>query len=461
MKIKIIFTLINLLLIIYNSYSFTVDNYVDAKKDAVTYEELYLFITFQKYLSVIEITYDTGDTEIVNGFVNETSVCLLHEFINIDRKITKIKYIYNNNTIIMKEFESFPTYVRRRTEHIIICLVNKNDEDGTYKKMNYNSIFVSNGFLNDFIKKQHPLSTYTFKQLDTHLQEHNLGKMEDFFNDHIVPIEDKNVQFSSIKLPNNWFLMGKVNGLGSQNEFISTRYVSKSLKLNYIKLINNKYNIFLSLNEKKFKNDDVGTYVIYYVEPKHFVVFAQITKVVTIKDHYQILYIQRLYSTLNLNIYDKYSKIDIYSREDGHTLTSVSLPSSKVDEEMQHKLDPSSSNDSNHLTEYSDDEFDKKPDAKKLKREIKIIEKFTCENINAVGKYKYEDIIITVITAEQFDDIAETLGEYNIKGTYEYQNTTRNFVKCKKSYINADINSELKDFLVEDDQDINFFYPSK
>ena len=102
---KIIFIYINLLLIIYNSSGFIVNDYAAARQNVKEFDKNENFKNLKSHLAVIEIIYITGKI-FVNGFVNENSVSILNDFVpnDIPFSILRIRYIYNNNLITLSDF---------------------------------------------------------------------------------------------------------------------------------------------------------------------------------------------------------------------------------------------------------------------------------------------------------------------------------------------------------------------
>ena len=449
MTTRIIFIYINLLLIIYNSNGFIVDDYAAARQNVKEFDGNENFKNLKSHLAVIEITYETGK-KLVNGFVNQNSVSILNDFVpkDIRLSILSIRYIYNNNSITLSDFN----YEKKTFgNEVFFSIMSSNKQD--IKKIDSN-IFVNRSFLSNISGDMH---SYSRDQLNDHLKTLKLGSLKDFFDCYIE--FNNTFKFNSIELSDKWYIFGKVNG-SNQNELIPTSYISNNFSLNTINRVNrvgyyNRGAIFLSLNEERFNNDDVGSYLLYL--PKHkgvkqLKIFGQITNVRLTKDNVQILSIYAFKHNVKFDTCYNYHKIESSQIEDGYTLTPVSSPSSKVEEDKQQELTQSESNDSGILQETSDE----MPITKKLKLDVEDKVQILCENINVLGEHIIKDLIIEVTKVELMPPVAENYGIYHIQGTYAYKNKISNFVQCNKGDINTDFN----DYLV-DDKGIKFFYTHK
>ena len=452
MTTRIIFICINLLLIVYNSNGFIVDDYAAARQKVKEFDEHEQIKNLKSHLVDIEIIYKTGARELVRGYVNEKSVSILTDFIDNDIlfSILCIKYIYNKKSITMSDLEF--QKINGRADFFTIASSNEQDI-----KIIDNNFFLSNRGIS--LITQNGLSNYTKEKLNEYLHHLKLGSVVDFID---VYDYDNDFIFNSIKLSDKWYILGKVNG-SNQIELIPPLYISNSFYLNNIGVkrgVNNTYTLFLSLNEKKFNQDDVGSYLIYLTTLDGPKVFAQITKVVT-KGNVQILYIQKLSNKLKINIKYKYSKIESTPIEDGYTSTSLSSPSSKVEEDKQQELTQSESNDSGILQET----IDELPAAKKSKPNVEDIvielENFTCGSIITKGEYILKSRNITInVTEEVIDDYFSNSSSgnlYLIKGYYTYNSVTKYFTACHSS----DDAKGHDDYLVTNEEDGGIdFYPN-
>ena len=443
MATKIIFICINLLLI-YNSNGFIVDDYAAARQNVEVFDKHEQLKYLKSHLAVIEIIYTTGAREFVRGYVTENSVSILKDLIDNDLlfSILSIKYIYNKKSITLSDLE----YQKKVGRTNFFTIASSNEQDR--KIVDYN-FFIRTSTIK--FLTQTDLIHHTQDKLNQHLHVLKLGRINDF-----VDVSDSvnKFVFNSIKLSDKWYIFGKVNGRESQDELIPTSYISNSFYLYTIGIGEgvNIFTSFLSLKNESFNQDDVGSYLIYLTQTGDFRVFAQITKVIPIKDKVQILHIHRLNNQIRFNINFKYTKIENRTIKDGYTLTPVSSPSSKVEEDKQQELTQSESNDSGILQETSDE----MPITKKLKLDVEDKVQILCENINVLGEHIIKDLIIEVTKVELMPSIAENHGIYHIQGTYAYKNTISNFVQC----IKGDINTEFNDYLV-DDKGIKFFYTYK
>ena len=456
MAIKIIFICINLLLI-YNSNGFSVDDYAAARQNVKELEEYEEFKSLKSHLADIKITYNTGDIELVYGYVNENSVTILNNFIHndIQYSIIKISYTYNKKLITMSDLQIQKNSSGRKTYISSIVSSNKSE----IKNIDYNILFLSDSTVYNILRSVLKIKNHTIVELNQLLHTLKLGETNDFINEGD---SDGTFNFCSINLSDKWYIYGKVNG-SSKNELISTSYISESFNLRNILKIKGEQALsipFLSLNEKKFNQDDVGAYLIYLTALDGPKVFAQITKVVT-KGNVQILYIQKLSNRFKIHIKYKYSKIESTPIEDGYTLTSLSSPSSKVEEDKQQELTQSESNDSGILQET----IDELPAAKKSKPNVEDIvielENFTCGSIITKGEYILKSRNITInVTEEVIDDYFSNSSSgnlYKIKGYYTYNSVTKYFTACHSS----DDAKWHDDYLVTNEEDGGIdFYPN-
>ena len=455
MTTRIIFIYINLLLIIYNSNGFIVDDYAAARQNVKEFDGNENFKNLKSHLAVIEIIYETGK-KLVNGFVNENSVSILNDFLpkDIRLSISRIRYIYNNNLITLSDVK----YEKQTNwQEYFFSITSSNKQD--IKKIDYN-IFLNKVFITNITRDSH---IYTKDQLNYHLQVRKLGSVEDF-SVFLNPV-DKTFKFKSIELSDKWYIFGKVNG-SNQNELIPTSYISNNFSLNIINIINdnNRSISFLSLNEEKFNKDDVGSYLLYlpqYRGIKQLKIFGQITKIRSIKDNVQILSIHKLHNDKKFNSSYNYLKIESRLVEDGYTLSSVSSPSSKVEEGKQQDLTQRESNDSGILQETSDE----LPAAKKSKPNVEDIvtelENFTCGSIITKGEYilKSRNITINVINTEPENFYSNNINGnlYLITGYYTYNSVTKSFTACHSS----DDAKWYDDYLVTEEKDGGIgFYPN-
>ena len=455
MTTKIIFIYINLLLIIYNSNGFIVDDYAAARQNVKEFDENENFKNLKSHLAVIEIRYETG-TKLVNGFVNENSVSILTYFVPNDilYSILSIRYIYNNNLITLSYF-NYEKKTFGNENFFSITSSNKQD----IKKIDFN-IFLNRTFLSNISGHTH---FYTKDELNDRLKFLKLGSVEDFFN-FLIAV-DKTVKFKSIELSDKWYIFGKVNG-SNQHELIPTSYISNNFSLNILNIVGEFTSsiIFLLLNEEKFNKDDVGSYLLYlsqYKGVKKLKIFGQITEVRSIKDNGQILFIHKFNNEAKIDISNTYRKIESRLVEDGYTLSSVSSPSSKVEEGKQQDLTQRESNDLGILQETSDE----LPAAKKSKPNVEDIvtelENFTCGSIITKGEYilKSRNITINVINTEPENFYSNNINGnlYLITGYYTYNSVTKSFTACHSS----DDAKWYDDYLVTEEKDGGIgFYPN-
>ena len=451
MTTKIIFICINLLLI-YNSNGFIVDDYAAARQNVKEVEEQETFKDLKSHLAVIEITYETGK-KLVNGYVTENSVSILNDFLPKDIRLSRIRYIYNNNLIILSDVK-----YEKKTHCLeyFFSIASSNKKD--IKKIDSN-IFLNISFIGNMTGN---INFFTKNELNYHLQVRKLGSVEDFLV-FLNPV-DKTFKFNSIELSDKWYIFGKVNG-SNQNDLIPTSYISNNFSLNILNRegYNNKVITFLSLNEEKFNKDDVGSYLLYlsqYKGVKQLKIFGQITKVRSTKDNVQILSIHKINNKEKFDISHNYRKIESRLVEDGYTLSSVSSPSSKVEEGKQQDLTQRESNDLGILQETSDE----LPAAKKSKPNVEDIvtelENFTCGSIITKGEYilKSRNITINVINTEAENFYSNNINGnlYLITGYYTYNSVTKSFTACHSS----DDAKGHDDYLVTKEEGGKKFYPN-
>ena len=450
MTTRIIFIYINLLLIIYNSNGFIVDDYAAARQNVEVFDKHEQLKYLKSHLAVIEIIYKTSAREFVRGYVTENSVSILKDLIDNDLlfSILSIKYIYNKKLITLSDFEH---QKKRKSNFFTIASSNEHDR----KIIDYN-IFIRTSTIN--FLTQTDLIHYTQDKLNQHLHDLKLGRVNDFVD---VADSVNKFEFNSIKLKDKWYIFGKVNGRKSQDELIPTYYISNSFYLNTIGIGEGvkTFTSFLSLKKEKFNQDDVGSYLIYLTQTGYFRVFAQITKVIPIKDNVQVLHIHRFNNLIRFNINFKYTKIEFKLVEDGYTLTSISSSSSKVEEDKQQELTQRESNDLGILQETTDE----LPAAKKSKPNVEDIvtelENFTCGSIITKGEYilKSRNITINVINTEAENFYSNNNGNlYIISGYYTYNSVTKSFTACHSS----DDAKGHDDYLVTKEEGGKKFYPN-
>ena len=448
---------INLILMIYSCNAVIVDNY-DQIYDQIKYNEKSLesLQKIEKIITTITITDENDNTIHVNAFVNEDSVFFIRNLIKEDLNIKTITYSYNNHFITMSNFEQ-----NKSVRKIIYILYSIFKKDSPQRKIeNFSSIFLT-GSNTTFIFDQMFTSKFNQHTLSTYLNENRLESIGFYYPE--VKIKENFIFYlQSLNLISylNWYIIGKIKGaIDNKFKLIPLKYIDRDISLYrlYCPELTLKNKLFISLNNAKFTSDDVGAYLIYKTKHGDLKIFAQITDVHKTKDNNQILFLQLLtnsYKPYNTYIYKQYSSSPI---EEGD-LSKQLVPYETVTLEESSLTGQEHSNSEQHNplkrpnTDYASPENSKLP---RSGENYKILLKFTCKNINELGDYKFNDVIIHVTKIDNQDIASEMLVLYDIKGTYTYGRINREFYSCH----NGNESSNNKPYLIINNKNGEGFYP--
>ena len=451
MNFKKIILLINLILMIYSCNAVIVDNYDQSKYTSILNRDLK---QIQKEITTITITEENNDTIHVNAFVNEYSVYYLKNLIKEYLNIKTIKYIYNNHFITMSNFEkNF-----RNCSNAIYSIVNKHRPP---KKTKISSTVFIRNFQQELILTWIQQKEFNLGIFLKYLNDNNLGDLYIYYPGYTFKEFDKFYLGSYLISNSDWYIMGKVKGaIDNEFKFIPVKDIDQDT---YLYKLSSSFNpnrakFFISLNNLKFTSDDVGAYILYINDASQVKIFAQITEVHTIKDTTQILLLQLLnnsYLPFNKYTYNQYNQSPI--AEGDLSKKPVTYETATLEESSLTRREHSNSEQHNPRKRPNTD-YATLENSKRLNASDKyiILTEFTCDNINKLGDYKFNDVIIHVTNVDEQASGSLYLYIYNIKGNYDYGTTiNQNFYSC---HIGNDFSNN-KPFLIINNKTGDGFYP--
>ena len=458
MKFKQLLLLLNLNLIIYNDSAFVVDNYDEKKvREEITDIKYSALNEIQKDMIKLTIIDELNNEMNINGFVKYIDgkyyvVFLKSLYTKPIGRIKTIKYIYKNNLVTLSNIETIKSVYK----NILIGVELKSDNTKN-EYMWLIRYFIYGIYDFDLLKVDRTLiknKHYSKNEIDIQLKESRLGNLSDFYTENLLKSNVKlSFVFASTSISNeNWYIVGKIDGIkDNQLRIVPISYIDKEIDFNVLYEDTTISKYFLSLNAKKFNNDDVGSYLIHITKTEIPIIYAQITKVRTSEFGKQIIFIQPFRNKITIPSILSYGKIISESiNSDAHL-----EPSDQVIEEEPLSTPVGSPHPQPVFTE---DEL--APHSKRPRLDtVSEIEKFTCGNIYLKGIYilKSRNIIINVdnIYPDNFLSTTNNKDLYKISGNYTYKYVTRNFNECHKG---NDVD-ENDDYLVsyENGQEIRIY----
>ena len=445
MNFNKIIMLINLILMIYSCNAVIVNNYDQSNYTSKYYSDLE---QIEKLITKITITDGNDNTIYVNAFVNEFTVYFIKNLIKEGLNIKRITYSYDNYLITMSNFET--QISAPKNSSIIYSIFNKHRPQNEIE--NFSTLFLNPSFFSFNRKNKIRLDQRT---LSLYLNQKRLGSIDLYYSGlnfkgdtNIFDLQSKLISDS------HWYIIGKIEGaIDNKFKLIPVMHIDRDIYLYKLETpymaIKSKF--FISLNNVKFGNDDVGAYLIYGTKYNNLRIFAQITAVHTTKDNTQILLLQVLNNRIipyNKYTYTQYSSSPIEEKDSFKKLVTYE---NSTHEEFSPGQDHSNSEQSRKRQNTVDvyPENSKRP-------KVGVNLKFTCDSINELGDYKFNDIIIHVTHADKDGYASSLLLIYDIKGYYEYGTIKQNFYGC---HIGND-SSNNKPFLIINSKTGDGFYPN-
>ena len=447
MNFNKIIMLINLILMIYSCNAVIVNNYDQSKYTSKDYRDLE---QIEKIITKITITDGNDNTIYVNAFVNEFTVYFIKNLIKEGLNIKRITYSYDNYLITMSNFET--QISASKNSSIIYSIFNKHRPQNEIE--NFSTLFLSATTPFNLFKITHNIMLNPMT-LSQYLNQERLGSIDlyypglNFNGDSII----FNLQ-SMLISDSHWYIIGKIEGaIDNKFKLIPVTHIDRDIYLYKLEssAMTIKTIFFISLNNVKFGNDDVGAYLIYKTKYNNLRIFAQITAVHTTKDNTQILLLQLLKSQIipyNKYTYTQYSSSPIEEKDSFKKLVTY-------ENSTHEELSPGQDHSNSEQSRKRQNTVDAYPENSKRPK-VGVNLKFTCDSINELGDYKFNDIIIHVTHADKDGYASSLLLIYDIKGYYEYGTIKQNFYGC---HIGND-SSNNKPFLIINSKTGDGFYPN-